>query len=784
MIEALKHLPLLKEDITFLETLEAQASARKIEIAILGSFSVGKSALINTLIGEGEILPTHTNETTAIPTYVSGADEDKVEVELVNGQVRVIAVDELKGFVAGGDVEGVLSIRLFKKSPEWLQGITLIDTPGRNTKFKSHIEASESALITSDVVFYVMPWQGLTLEDVVYLKHILLYQPNLHFIINKIDRVDEAQGVSIEELIAKVTTDLLTQLGKVYPVHAVSATTGYNIDAILHVLSDLKNEMMAVKTTRFDHAIHQFLLREQGRVNQQIKMLEVALSKDESKLEAEKQELLLQFEEVNLEIVNRIDAMQELLYRAGEEVEVFIHSNYVALESRLKALVDQDLSIDVLTLKIEDEVLTTRNAIFETVQEKLKAVAGDGLIITLNEEMDQGVNLQITEPDLFHLQQKHEADRERLLKRVASVATELQYLPVEIVDEERHLRLTQEIEGLTDELVERFVPQYIIDESADDQKATKIASAIGFVGDIGLAIGLAAVTAGASAGVQVLAKGAGKAATKQTTKAVAKKLAKEAALKAAKKAMKDSAKKATKKFAVEATEKIAIMGAEMVDRKAGGEVDEDSQLLRAVKTFDQATSPVQTLAKKIGKDIDEQRRQPPIEDTQHRRDFFARKHELEVERDKRVSQLKELEEKATTSEKIRQDLELRRKKIETSVEQEIARVQKEHDRMLREIKIRHMHKEIERQIQTVLTGEQENVTVWFKSEFGTVLNSVEQMIPVQLSKQLEERNEQIEQIEQFKKQGSERVEAELQVSRNSLQEIGVLLDGNRHGLSI
>lgn len=784
MIETLKHLPLLQEDLNFLETIEARASAQEIEISVLGSFSVGKSALINTLIGEGDILPTHTNETTAIPTYVSGADEDKVEVEFIDGQVHVITVKELNAFVAGGEVEGVSNIRIFKTSPDWLQGMTIIDTPGRNTKFKSHIEASESALLTADVVIYVMPWQGLTLEDIVYIKHILLYQPNLHFIVNKIDRVDETQGVSIDELVEKVTTDLFSQLGKMYPVHAVSAATGQNVEAVLDLLANLKKEMTTVKTKRFEYALHQFLLREQGRVSQQIKLLELALLKDESELETEKQELLLQFEEVNLEIVNQIDSMQGVLYRTGEEVEEFIHSKYLALETRLKTLVNQNLSIDMLTLKIEDEVLTTRNAIFETVQEKLKNVAGESFILTLNEELNQTVNLHITEPDLFHLQQKHEADRERLLKRVESVATELQHLPVEVVDGERHRRLTQEIEGLTDELVERFVPKYIIDESADDRKATKIASAIGFVGDIGLAIGLAAVTAGASAGAQVLAKGAGKATTKQTTKAVAKKLAREAALKATKQAMKDSAKKATKKIAVEATEKMAIMGAEMVDRKAGGKVGEDSQLLRAVKTFDQVTSPVQTLAKKIGQNIDEQRRQPPVEDTQHRRDFFARKHELEVERDKRVSQLKELEERATTSEKMRQDLQIKRQKIEKSVEQEIARVQNEHERTLQEIKNRHMYKEVERQIQSVLTEEQENVRIWFKSEFGVVSNSIEQMVPAQLSKQLEEANEQIEQIEQFKNQGSERVEAELQVSRHALQEIDMLLDGTPHGLSI
>ncbi|WP_269317702.1 dynamin family protein [Exiguobacterium sp. KJ 601] len=784
MIETLKSLPLLKEDLNFIEAIEAQASTQALDIAVLGSFSVGKSALINALIGEGDTLPTHTNETTAIPTYVSGTVEDKVEIEFVDGRNHVISGDELHSLVAGGQVEGVSSIRLSKTSPDWLQGVTIIDTPGRNTKFKAHIEASESALLSADVIIYVMPWQGLTLEDIVYIKHILLYQPNLHFIINKIDRVDERQGVSIEELVAKVTTDLFSQLGKVYPVHAVSAATGQNVELVLNLIASLKKKMKAVKKRRFDHALHLFLLREQSRVSQQIKLLELALFKDESKLETEKQELHLQFEEANLAIVNQIDLMQKMLYRTGEEVEEFIHSNYLSLETRLKSLINQGLSVDVLTLKIEDEVLTTRNTIFKTVQEKLQNVTGESFVLTLNEEMNQSVNFKMTEPDLFHLQQKHDAERQRLLKKVESVATELQYLPVETIDEEKYLLLTQEIEGLTDELVERYIPQYIIDESANDQTATKIASAIGFVGDIGLAIGLAAVTAGASAGVQVLAKGAGKTAVKQTSKEITKKLAKEAALKAAKQAMKDSAKKATTKLALEATGKMTAISNEIIDRKAGEEIGEDSQLLRAVKTFDQVTSPVQTLAKKIGQNIDEQRRQPPVEDTQYRRDFFARKHEMEIERDKRLSQLKELEEKVSTNEKLRQDLQLKRQKIEKSVEQEIVRLQNDYDWTLQELKNRHMNKEVERQIHSIVSEEQENVRIWFKSEFGTVSNAIEQMVPAQLNEQLDESKKQIEKIERLKEQGNDRIELEIQASRHTLQEIEMLLDGEHNELSI
>lgn len=68
MLTQVKQLPLREEDQRFLQLIEQQAKEQAMTLGVFGSFSVGKSALINALLGQPEFLPTHTNETTALPT--------------------------------------------------------------------------------------------------------------------------------------------------------------------------------------------------------------------------------------------------------------------------------------------------------------------------------------------------------------------------------------------------------------------------------------------------------------------------------------------------------------------------------------------------------------------------------------------------------------------------------------------------------------------------------------------------------------------------------------------
>lgn len=757
----MKQLPLHKTEMQFIEALEQQANNKQMTLGVFGSFSVGKSALINALIGHQDLLPTHTNETTAIPTYIKGGETDHIEAYHFNGMISELNVIKLHSLTAGVSVNDIESIVIERQTPSWLKEIIFIDTPGRNTKYKAHIDASEQALITSDAALYVMPWQGLTLEDIVYLKHILRYQPNLYFVINKVDRIDEAQGITIEEMQQRVTAELKEQLGRDFPVYAVSAKTGYNMDKLyLEFILPLKNELAQLKEHRLQYALKQLLMREQERIVQQVEFYEKALSSDEHDSALQKQAVQMQYADAQIEVSNQMEALLEIMFKTEEEMKQYMQKCYQLLEVKLKNLVKENLSIDELTLKIENEIVTTRNEVFGTLYGRIQKIVGDEGKIELKSPDEISFNFKMPVPNLSVLQNQYEAERERAFAKINAVKTQLQLLPESSGNDEQRERLLLEIENLTEQAVEKFVPEYILDETFDPNKSEKIASAIGFVGDMALTVALAVATAGTSAAAQV----GGKVVAKEATKT--------------------AAKTAAKKVASEAAEKAIIAGisiAAEASKKPGN--GSDNTVLKAAKALDQFTSPVQTIAKKIGQQIDETRRQPKKEDMQHRRQFFERKKELETLRDDKLHQLDALENQAANNERIRKELTLKREQVEQAMKHKLKKLEENYEEETNRIQNEHLLKEINSQLEQVLTDEEQYLTLWFKTEFANLLNVLDQMLPRQLKEQLQHWEQQITDVEQMKESDTAKIQQLIDENRAYLNTIESLVNGEQYAVA-
>lgn len=722
MLQQVKQLPVSEHDQLFIEAIEKQAEQKHMTLGVFGSFSVGKSALINVLVGQQGLLPTHTNETTAIPTYIHGGEKNRIVEHHFNGTEKELNNIKFHSLTAGGAVNEIERIIIERNTPSWLKEITLIDTPGRNTKFQAHIDASEQAIITSDAALYVMPWQGLTLEDIVYLKHILRYQPNLYFVINKVDRIDEAQGISIENMQERVGAELKEQFGKEFPVFAVSAMTGYNIDKLyVEFILPLKDQIVELKTRRLNYALEQFLLREKERVLQELALYEQALNADGSDFTNQKQELQIQYEHAQIDLTTQMTAMRDTMDKTEMEMKQYVQKCYKQLEVKLQNIAKINLSIDELTLKVENEIVTIRNEVFEALHGRIQKIVGDENAITLTSFDEGNIKFNMSIPNLAVLQEQYEQTREKTFAKIEAARIQLDLLP-EVGNETKRDGLENEIAALTEQAMEKFVPEYIYDESFDANKGEKIASAIGFVGDMALTIALAAATAGASAAAQV----GGKVAAKEVAKT--------------------AAKTAAKKAAAEVAEKTLIKGLTVATDTGGG----TSPLLKAAKALDQFTSPVQTVAKKIGQQIDSGRSQPKREDLKKRQQFFARKLDIETERDNKFHQLEALEEQALTNERIRKELTLKREQVEKTMTQKLEQLQEQYEKETERVQQEHMQKEIRVQLEQILTEEEQYLNLWFKNEMATLINAVEQLLPHQLKEQLQQWEEQIADVEQLK----------------------------------
>lgn len=772
MIEQIKGLPLSEEDLSFIQAIEKQANNKKLTLGFFGSFSVGKSALINQLVGEANLLPTHTNETTAIPTFITGADEDVVLARKFDGEEFILSLEELHTITAGKITEEIESIHIQRSTPNWLKDIVFIDTPGRNTKFQAHIDASEQALITSDAIVYVLPWQGLTLEDIVYIKHILRYQPNLYFILNKTDRIDESQGVSIAELQKDIEEKLFEQLGKNFKVYATSALTGYNKELLFEdLIEPLKFQVKSLKESRLQYALEEFLKREQLRVSQQITLFEEVLLLDHDSFESKKAAIQIQYETVNTAVVNNMVELREKIDQIESEMNSYILKSYLKLELAIQQLVKEDLAIEELTLKLENEIVTTRNEVFDVLRKKLQQTTDEEIQFALTDLGDAKIDFKVTPPNIEEIQEKYQGEREELLNEISTIQNELDAIPQDSEENQaKRQQLEFEIAKLTEKVVEEFVPKYKEDGNFDPNKATKIASAIGLAGDMALTVTLAVMTSGGSAAVQA----GGKAAAKATVTGAVKG--------STKVSLKESTKVIVKKAALEVAEKAVIASAtskqkNKKEKEQESTPEKDSGLVIAAKALDKFTSPVQTVAQKIGESIDGSRKQNKKEDQNYRKDFYAQKMMLEEQRDEKLYQLKKLEDSVQSDAKIIEQLKDKRLKVEQSMDSQLKQLEKKYNEEVAHLEVVTKQKQINEQIDQILVTEKEELNLWFTNEFATIINAIETMVPKQLQSELSEWEKEIAQIEQLKTHDIEKITEELNSYHQIMQSIDSIING-------
>lgn len=194
-------------------------------VVVLGTFSAGKSTLINALI-RSKVLPESTNPCTAILTYVQyGTDEDDVEIHFKGrtmadgsycpGAVKHITRDEFlhiyqynnddnKEYLETGrmtrleDVE--YSIVKCAK-PLMSNGVSIVDSPGLEDKAIA-TELAMDIFQKSQAIIYMSGERGFAEPDrEFFAKHFEGCRNNVFFVLNRFDLVpQENRSVAIENL--------------------------------------------------------------------------------------------------------------------------------------------------------------------------------------------------------------------------------------------------------------------------------------------------------------------------------------------------------------------------------------------------------------------------------------------------------------------------------------------------------------------------------------------------------------------------------------------------------
>jgi len=140
----------------------------RVNVAIIGNFSSGKSTFVNSLLGK-EICPMKVSPTTSSITKFIYSDKSKILLKDEKGS-KVIDTEEYKSLVEHktGETEKTPVYEFEYRYPfEHLRNITIIDTPGfENPKNSNDEKITEDIVVNNaDIVFFVTDINLGIIED-------------------------------------------------------------------------------------------------------------------------------------------------------------------------------------------------------------------------------------------------------------------------------------------------------------------------------------------------------------------------------------------------------------------------------------------------------------------------------------------------------------------------------------------------------------------------------------------------------------------------------------------
>ncbi len=180
-------------------------------VVLVGPFSSGKSSILNALLGDPQLLPVG-----PIPT---------------TDRICIIRWGENpERITSAGEVDTV-----FHPSP-LLQKVSLVDTPGLESVFQRHEEATRRFLHRSDVVLLVMlATQAMTARNLEYLQTLKDFGKKVIIVINQTDLLSAEEAESVRDYVLDQSQQRLGFKPDVWLVSAkqgVAARSGDELDRI------------------------------------------------------------------------------------------------------------------------------------------------------------------------------------------------------------------------------------------------------------------------------------------------------------------------------------------------------------------------------------------------------------------------------------------------------------------------------------------------------------------------------------------------------------------------
>lgn len=184
--------------------LQEEISEAKVCTPIIGKFSSGKSALVNTVLGYSrKILKEDITPETAIPAeIVYSASKDFITIIRNDGAYETLSVDDYRNYEADANTVKSARIQLRNSFLEEIPDVMLVDMPGFESGFEIHNKAIDNYLPQSLAYIVAFPADDMIVRSSVgnILKELCLHDMPLCVVITKYDKRNDDFDVTFSKM--------------------------------------------------------------------------------------------------------------------------------------------------------------------------------------------------------------------------------------------------------------------------------------------------------------------------------------------------------------------------------------------------------------------------------------------------------------------------------------------------------------------------------------------------------------------------------------------------------
>lgn len=362
---------LLSNDVV--EKIMQETESARVCIPIIGKFSSGKSALLNTLLRYSrKILKEDITPETAVPAEISySPDEDSIFVVRNDGGYKSITVSEYRELDVDANTVRCTRLNLRNSFLEEIPDVMLVDMPGFESGFEVHNKAIDNYLPLSLAYIIAFPADDMIVRSSVgnILKELCLHDMPICIAITKYDKRND----DFEETFAAMKESLRRFIGDREVTYCI--TSSYSGDAeeleeFLHVIQDRSQEILANK---FRNAVLSVADATENYLRTTLKSSEMS----ESELDVQKERLGKQLDSLNNQFSKEKDNFDLQISECVEEIKADVQIALEVEESSFVAMTMNNQSInDRMNMVVRNAVTTSvKKRFIPKVDKYLKRVA-------------------------------------------------------------------------------------------------------------------------------------------------------------------------------------------------------------------------------------------------------------------------------------------------------------------------------------------------------------------------------------------------------------------------